>query len=99
MPVTHPNDLYAGEAAKFRFLLDGQPAAKLELEIVAGGTRYRDHQEEIKLTTDAQGEFSVTWPQAGMYWLETSLQDAKTSVKQAKQRRLSYVATFEVLQQ
>lgn len=97
--VTHPNDLYAGEAASFRFLLDGQPAAKLELEILAGGTRYRDHQDEIKLTTDEKGEFSVTWPQAGMYWLETSLQDAKTSVKQAKQRRLSYVATFEVLQQ
>lgn len=99
VPVTHPNDLYAGEAASFRFLLDGQPAAKLELEILAGGTRYRDHQDEIKLTTDEKGEFSVTWPQAGMYWLETSLQDAKTSVKQAKQRRLSYVATFEVLQQ
>lgn len=99
VPVTHPNDLYAGEAASFRFLLDGQPAAKLELEILAGGTRYRDHQDEIKLTTDDKGEFSVTWPQAGMYWLETSLQDAKTSVKQAKQRRLSYVATFEVLQQ
>src|SRR6186713_3561466 len=24
-PTTHPNDLYAGEAAKFRFLLDGKP--------------------------------------------------------------------------
>ena len=34
-----------------------------------------------------------------MYWLETTLQDQKTSVKQAKQRRLSYVATFEVLPQ
>lgn len=99
VPVTHPNDLYAGEAARFRFLLDGKPAPQLELEIVAGGTRYRDQQEEIKVTTDDSGEFSVTWPQAGMYWLETSLQDAKTSVKQATQRRLSYVATFEVLQQ
>src|SRR5215510_9357402 len=25
VPATHPNDLYAGEAAKFRFLLDGKP--------------------------------------------------------------------------
>lgn len=99
IPITHPNDLYAKEEAKFRFVLDGKPAANLELEIVAGGTRYRDHQEEIKVKTDANGEFAVAWPAPGMYWLETGLQDDKTSVKQAKQRRVSYVATFEVLQQ
>jgi len=99
VPVTHPNDLYAGEAATFRFLLDGKPAAGLTIEVVAGGTRYRNQQQELQLTTDDSGQFSITWPEAGMYWLETSLQDAKTSLKQAKQRRVSYVATFEVLQQ
>ncbi|HEY6644858.1 DUF4198 domain-containing protein [Povalibacter sp.] len=99
IPVTHPNDLYANEEAKFRFILDGKPAADLEIEIVAGGTRYRDHQEEIKVKTDAKGEFAVTWPAPGMYWLEAGLQDNKTSLQQAKQRRASYVATFEVLQQ
>ena len=99
VPVTHPNDLYAGEEATFRLLLDGQPAAKQEIEIVAGGTRYRDHQQEIKVTTDGAGEFKVTWPQPGMYWLESTLQDDKTSIKAAKQRRVSYVATFEVLAQ
>lgn len=51
------------------------------------------------MTTDANGEFSVTWPEAGMYWLETSSTDNKTSLPQAKQRRLSYVATLEVLPQ
>ena len=98
-PVTHPNDLYAGETAKFRLLLDGKPAPSLPVQIIAGGTRYRDQQDEIKLTTNANGEFSVTWPQPGMYWLEASLLDDKTSVKQAKQRRVSYAATFEVLPQ
>ena len=49
--------------------------------------------------TDDQGEFAVTWPAPGMYWLETGLEDDKTSIKQASTRRLSYVATFEVLQQ
>jgi hypothetical protein len=49
--------------------------------------------------TDAEGKFSVTWPEPGMYWLETALQDNKTSVPQAQQRRVSYVATFEVLPQ
>jgi hypothetical protein len=49
--------------------------------------------------TDAQGRFSVTWPDPGMYWLEATLEDDKTSIPQAKQRRVSYVATFEVLPQ
>ena len=40
-----------------------------------------------------------TWPEAGMYWLETGTEDNKTSVKQAAKRRLSYVATLEVLPQ
>ena len=99
VPVTHPNDLFAGEAATFRMLVDGKPAANLEIEVIRGGTRYRDAQEEIKARTDAKGEFSVTWPVAGMYWLEATSQDDRTDVPQAKQRRLTYVATLEVLPQ
>ena len=99
VPVTHPNDLVAGEPATFRFVVDGKPAAGLEIELIRGGTRYRNAQGEIKATTDAKGEISVTWPEAGMYWLETATTDSKTSVPQAKQRRLSYVGTFEVLPQ
>ena len=99
VPVTHPNDLFAGEAATFRLVVDGKPVAGLEIEIIRGGTRYRNAQDEIKATTDAEGEFSVTWPEAGMYWLEAATTDSKTSVPQAKQRRLSYVGTFEVLPQ
>lgn len=98
-PLTHPNDLYATETARFRLLLDGQPAKDQEVEIVAGGTRYRDQQNEIKIRTDANGDFSVTFPEPGMYWLESTLQDNKTAVKQAKNRRVSYVATLEVLPQ
>ena len=99
VPVTHPNDLFAGEEASFKLVLDGKPAAGLEIEIVRGGTRYRNAQDEIKVKTDAAGMFKVTWPEAGMYWLETGTQDGKTSVPQARQRRLSYVATFEALPQ
>jgi len=95
--LAHPNDLVAGEAASFRVLVDGKPTAGLEFEITRGGTRYRNAQEEIKVSTDAKGEFAVTWPEAGMYWLETGTEDSKTSIKEAKKRRLSYVATLEVL--
>ncbi len=98
-PITHPNDLFAGEEAKFRLLIDGKPAANVDIEIVRGETRYRNAQDEIKLKSGANGEFSVTWPEPGMYWLETSTEDDRTSVPQATQRRLGYVATVEVLPQ
>ena len=98
-PVTHPNDLFAGEAATFALLLDGKPAPNVEVTVVAGGTRYRDAQDEIKVTTGADGKFEVTWPAAGMYWMNAMVEDAKNAAPPATQRRASYVATFEVLPQ
>jgi uncharacterized GH25 family protein len=98
-PVQHPNDLYARETAKFRFLLDGKPAADLEVGIIAGGTRYRDGPDEMTFKTNKDGEIAVTWPAAGMYWLEVSLQDEKATVPGVKKRRASYAGTFEVLTQ
>lgn len=98
-PVTHPNDLFEGEAATFRLLLDGEPARDLEVTVIAGGMRYRNAQGDITAKTNDKGEFTVTWPSAGMYWLEASTQDDRTSLPQARQRRVSYVATLEVLPQ
>ena len=99
VPITHPNDLYAGGEGRFRFLIDGQPAAGLKVEIVRGATRYRDSLDEIEVTTDDKGEISVKWSEPGMYWMETTTTDDKTSTPLAKQRRLSYTATVEVLPQ
>ena len=99
VPLTHPNDLYAGETAKFRFLLDGKPAKDLEVEIIASGTRYRDAPGEVLLKTDAKGEVAVKWPAAGLYWLDAGLQDEAASAPNVKKRRASYNATFEVLTQ
>ncbi|OZA72840.1 MAG: nickel transporter, partial [Caulobacter sp. 39-67-4] len=41
VPVTHPTDIVATEAATFKFLLDGKPAAGLEVTFVPGGARWR----------------------------------------------------------
>jgi hypothetical protein len=99
LPVTHPNDLFAGEAATFRLAIDGQPAAGLEVQAIRGETRYRNGQDEIKATSGSDGGFSITFPQPGLYWLSVSAEDGKTSAKQAKRRRLSYIVTLEVLPQ
>ena len=99
VPVTQFTDLMTGEPATFQLLLDGKPAAGLKVTAIPGETRYRNAQEAIDSTTDKDGKFSLQWPHAGMYWINVSTQDDKTSIKQAKQRRLSYSATLEVLPQ
>lgn len=96
-PITHPNDLVAGDTASFQLLLDGKPAADVEVELVPGGIRYRDKLLDTKLKTDADGKFSVKWTGPGMYCLEASVADQKTTLPQATQRRASYIATVEVL--
>lgn len=92
-----PTDLVKGEKSTFTLKVDGQPAKDLEVTVTAGNTQYRDKLDELKIKTDGNGQFSVTWPTAGMYWLDASTRDNKTTVPQAKERRLSYAATLEVM--
>lgn len=99
VPVTHPNDLYAEETATFQFVIDGKPAQGVEIEIVPGGSRYRDSLDDIKVKTDASGKFQVTWPAAGMYWLEAIAPAAKSPLAGVGERSASYIGTFEVLTQ
>lgn len=99
VPLQHPNDLYAGETTRFRVLLDGKPAKGLGVELIAGGTRYRNAPEEMTIATDANGEFGVKWPAPGLYWLGMGLVDEGATVPNVRKRRASYNATFEVLPQ
>jgi uncharacterized GH25 family protein len=99
VPLQHPNDLYANETTRFRLLLDGKPAKDLDVEVLAGGTRYRDTPGELTLKTDQNGEFAVKWPAPGLYWLDAGVADESGNVPNVKKRRASYNATFEVLPQ
>ena len=95
-PLTHPNDLFVGETAELRFLLDGKPAANLKVLLIRDGIRYRDEVGEINLTTDQRGEIAVEWPEAGLYWLEVEAQQPGQNIEGAT-RALGYSATLEVL--
>ena len=114
IPLTHPNDLFAGDESLFQFLVDGQPAADLTVSVVPGGVRYRNQLGEMILKTDRQGRFSVKWPAAGMYWLSASHGEsprpgmgadaaaapaAPVGSLAAPLRRASYAVTLEVLPQ
>lgn len=76
VPVTHPNDLVAGEESTFQYLLDGKPGANLNVTVVPGGIRYRDKLNEQTLKTDAEGKVKITYPAAGMYWINVTLPGA-----------------------
>jgi uncharacterized GH25 family protein len=97
VPITHPDELVAGETARFRFLVDGKPAAGLKVTVIPGGKRYRDAEGARELTTGADGVLAVDWPAAGMYWLNATLTDAKATALRATQRRLGYTTTLEVM--
>ncbi|MBC3933761.1 DUF4198 domain-containing protein [Undibacterium rugosum] len=97
--VTHPNDLVFGENATFRLLLDGKPAANVSVEVIPGGARYRQKLNDKTYVTDANGQFSVSWTQPGLQWLEAEVKDDKATVAPAKSRVSSYVVTLEVLPQ
>lgn len=106
VPVTHPNDLVAGEAATFQFLLDGKPAAGLKVTVIPGGIRYRDTLGQQDLTTGKDGKLSIAWPQPGMYWLNATVGSNREggegdqgagAPQTPAPRRASYVATLEVL--
>jgi len=96
VPVTHPNDLFVGESAKFQFLFEGIPAAGVKLAIVKGNTRFRNDQNQLDLVTDAKGFVNITWPEAGVYLIEAEFEDDKAKAP-ATIRTGSYGATFAVL--
>ena len=96
-PITHPDELVAGEHARFRFLIDGKPAAGIKATLVPGGKRYRNAEGASEVVADAQGVLTLNWPNAGMYWLNATATDTKTSNPKATERRLSYTTTLEVM--
>ncbi|WP_028104900.1 DUF4198 domain-containing protein [Pseudoduganella violaceinigra] len=106
VPVTHPNDMRAGEQATWRFLLDGKPAANQAFSLIPGGVRYRGTLGEIRLATDAKGEISFLIPPAGMYLVSSSWPAAvapqpgqPAAPRPMPPRRATYAATVEVLPQ
>ena len=96
-PVTHPNDVFAGEEVAFQLLMDGKPAAGIEVDIIRGSDRYRNSEDGLKLTADATGTINFTPEEAGAYWLSADSESTGTLNGKEIPVRSSYVFTFEAL--
>jgi len=97
LPITHPNDLTAGETAQWAFHLNGKPAVDLEVTLTPGGFRWRNSAEDMRLKTDAQGVLKLVLPKAGMYLINARASDEQGREPRAKQRLFFYAGTVEVL--
>lgn len=95
-PITHPNDLFVGETARFQFLLDGKPAKNLKVTLIKGDSRYRNQEQAKTFTSNNKGIVEINVKQAGMYWLNAELELKHKNPKYQK-RHLSYTATLEFL--
>jgi len=95
--ITHPNEVYAGEAFKFRLLNDGKPVAGVTFEIQRSGDAYADKKFSQEGKTGADGGASVTLAQPGVYVLETSYPvRAEGAPADPTPRSGAYNLTFEV---
>lgn len=71
----HPNELFSGEQASLRLMLNGKPVQQgVKVRLTQGGTRYRNLRKTQEWLTDKDGGVGVTWPAAGMYLLEADLE-------------------------
>lgn len=79
VPVTHPSDVVAAEPATFKLLLDGKPAADLEVTLMRGYEHWSGKPSaELKAKTGPDGAFKVTLPQAGLWWISASYRTGET---------------------
>ena len=98
-PVTHPNDLYAGEKATFKFLVDGKAVKDLNVLMVWEGTRYRTDEQAITMKTDEAGVIEINLSQAGRFLLEIEHSIEMSKEAELAEKSFAYFGTFEVLPQ
>lgn len=97
IPHTHPNDLFVGEPAQFQLQLDGKHLPQgVKVALTREGTRHRNQREIKEFTTDAEGNITVDFEQAGFYLLEVEHTEPGLPESDVKFRHHSLYLTLEV---
>jgi hypothetical protein len=95
-PLTHPNEAFAGEAFKFRLLMDGKPLPGAGFTVARGGDIYAESRFSADGATDASGAGAVTLAEPGVYVLEADYPARKPGAPEPVAKSAQYVLTFEV---
>ncbi|OEE69580.1 DUF4198 domain-containing protein, partial [Vibrio genomosp. F6] len=96
-PITHPADIVAGEDVEFQFFYNGQPQAGVVAEITREGTLYRNHQEQIDVTSDEQGRITFNPNVAGRYVMKANYKGELIDNVMAEKTSTNVHLTFEAL--
>lgn len=72
-PITHPNEVFAGDDLELLVLNDGQPVADLTLDVLLGANAFdRDaKREQPSVKTDANGKVKIHLERTGVYLIAT----------------------------
>lgn len=97
-PITHPNNIFAGEKATFELLFDGKPLAGVKVELFRAAGLYDGRKALPALTTDATGRFTLTAPDAGTYMTLVRHRAAAPAGSALPYRSYSHSLTFEATQ-
>ncbi len=97
-PITHPNRIFAGEAARFELLFDGRPLAGARVEIYRSAGLYDGRKALEPVTTDAAGRFALTAPDAGTYMTLVRHRATAPAGSPTPFRSYSHTLTFEATQ-
>ncbi|MBU2365177.1 MAG: DUF4198 domain-containing protein, partial [Alphaproteobacteria bacterium] len=95
--TTHPNEIFAGEPFKLRFLNDGKPVGDVAYAVYRGGDLYEEQRYTNSTRTGADGAAAITFDRAGVYVLVATYPgrvEGQPMVPVAK--TTTYSLTFEV---
>ena len=96
---THPNDLFAGEAANFSLYYQGKPLTlPAKVKIIRAGTRHRNDRNEQQLAVE-NGKFSFTPEQAGFYFVTAETHKKLKQPSEVDVKHFSLYLTLEVFPQ
>lgn len=99
VPVTHPNDVYDGEAFRVQVLFDGKPLAAQELHIFVANDGQGDEKPALTGTTDSKGFADLTLPKVATYLLQTRYRHAAPKDAPAPHYSYTYTLVFNVAEQ
>lgn len=91
--LTHPDEINAGEAARFEVLLDGKPVANQAIELHAADEAHHD-KPPPPVVSDAQGRFALRAAEPGVYLAMTRYR-LPPPASGGPAKSLTYALTFE----
>lgn len=69
--ITHPARIRAGKPAEFQVLFNGKPLANADVEVEEARPGELENRRLPLIASDAQGRFTITAPQPGLYFAMT----------------------------